>query len=120
MIFKIDNIDITPYIAKGGVRWTRADVDGPNAGRLMDGTMVRDRVAIKYRVDVTCRPLTLSEAAIVLKLIEPEWVIVTATNPFAGTTKTYTMYSNNIPAAFATTINGVEYWNGISFPLIEQ
>jgi hypothetical protein len=29
MIFKIDNIDITPYIARGGVRWTRADVDGP-------------------------------------------------------------------------------------------
>jgi len=119
--FKINGVDITPFIAARGVKWTRADVDGPNAGRRVDGTLVRDRAAIKYRVDVTCRPLTLQEAALVLGLIEDEWVFATATNPFKGAVQTYTMYANNIPVAFAVRDkDGNEYWDGISFPLIEQ
>ncbi len=121
MTFQINGVDITPYIAPKGIAWTRADVDGPNAGRRLDGILVRDRVAIKYRVDVTCRPLKLSEAGIVLGLLEDEWVFVTATNPFEGGVKTYTMYSNNIPVALAISDqDGNDYWDGIAFPLIEQ
>lgn len=121
MTFQINGVDITPYIAPKGIKWTRADVDGPNAGRRLDGTLVRDRTAIKYRVDVTCKPLKLSDAAIVLGLLEDEWVFVTATNPFKGGVKTYTMYANNIPVAFAVDgQDGNEYWDGIAFPLIEQ
>lgn len=121
MTFQINGVDITPYIAPKGIKWTRADVDGPNAGRRLDGTLVRDRTAIKYRADVTCKPLRLSDAAIVLGLLEGEWVFVTATNPFKGGVKTYTMYANNIPVAFAVNgQDGNEYWDGITFPLIEQ
>lgn len=121
MTFQINGVDITSYVAPSGIKWTRADVDGPNAGRRLDGILVRDRVAIKYKADVTCKPLTLAQAAVVLGLIEDEWVFVTATNPFKGTVNTYTMYSNNIPAAFAITgQDGNEYWDGIAFPLIEQ
>ena len=43
MVFKINGTDITPYIANGGLQYTRNDLDGPNAGRALDGTMYRDR-----------------------------------------------------------------------------
>ena len=58
MIVKIDGVDITPYIAYQGIQYTRNDIDGPNAGRALDGTMYRDRVTVKDKWTITCRPLT--------------------------------------------------------------
>ena len=46
MVFEILNentsqyVDITPYIAHGGIKWSRNDVDGPNAGRMQNGEMI--------------------------------------------------------------------------------
>lgn len=119
MILEIDGVDITPYIAYQGLKWQRADVDGPNAGRSMDGTVIRDRIAIKSRLDITCRPLTSAEASKILKLIEPIKVTVRYTDPMSGV-KTVDMYSNNIPAQFLIQRkNGTALWGGITFPLIE-
>ena len=74
MVLKIDGTDIVPYIAYGGVKWQRSDVDGEGAGRMLDGTLERNRMATKIRLDVTCRPLKSAEASIVLSAIMPEWV----------------------------------------------
>lgn len=122
MTFSIAGTDITKYIAPGGVKWTRSDIDGTNAGRGIDGTLIRDRVAIKRRVDVTCRALTLAESAVVLSLIEPEFVSVTYTDPMAGSVVTKTLYSNNFSTTLSSFKNpdGVEMWTGLSFPLIEK
>lgn len=120
MVFKINGTDITPYIANGGLQYTRNDLDGPNAGRALDGTMYRDRVATKDKWTVNCRPLTAQETATLLTLIEPEYVNITVSNPKTNTTRTYQAYSNNVPAQFLMIKNGVEYWTGISFPLIER
>lgn len=121
MTLSIDGIDMTPYVAFGGIKWQRSDVDGPNAGRGLDAKVIRDRIATKYRLDVTCRPLLLNEASIVLKAIKPEFVSVKYTDPEEGEDVTKTMYSNNIPAQFLMQKkNGIEYWGGITFPLVEQ
>lgn len=121
MILKIDGVDMTSYIAFGGVGWKREDVDGSNAGRGLDGTLIRDRVATKIRLDITCRPLTSEETSIVLTAIMPQWVQVEYTDPQLGTVTRKTMYSNNNPATFMMVKpDGTEYWNGITFPLIEQ
>jgi hypothetical protein len=120
MIFQINTIDIVPYIVSGGVQWTRADVDGPNAGRDADGNLTRDRVAIKYRADITCRPLTKDEAYELFSALSGEWVMVTTDIfPFSLTTTTRTMYTNNFSARFVATQEG-ERWVDVSFPLIEQ
>lgn len=112
---------MVPYIAYGGVKWQRFDLDGENAGRVLTGEAERDRVAIKNRLDVTCRPLTAREASIVLKSVEPEFVIVRFTSPSEGHVVTKTMYSNNIPAQFLIKkSDGTELWGGITFPLIER
>lgn len=119
MTLRIDGVDITPYIAFGGVKWSRNDVDGPNAGRSQDGTMQRDRISTKYRFDITCKPLTAAEQAIVLQAIQPEYVIVEYTDPLDNTVKMAQFYSNNFPSTFCIMRdNGDEIWNGLAFPLI--
>ena len=116
----IDGTDITPYIAYQGVQWKRNDVDGPSAGRTLSGLMIRDRVATKIRMDITCRPLTLSEARTILNLLMPEFISVTYDDPMDGTV-TRTMYSNNNGANFMLKKpNGDEYWNNFTFPLVER
>lgn len=121
MVLKIDGIDITPYIAHRGIKWQRSDLDASNAGRSLDGKLLRSRVASKIRLDVTCIPLTTEQASAVLSAIMPEWVTITYTDPQIGTEVTKTMYSNNNPASFLfAKSNGKEYWDGITFPLIEK
>ena len=117
----IDGTDITDYIAHQGLKWTRNDVDGPNTGRTMSGLMVRDRVATKIRLDITCRPLRNDELRELLNLLLPEFVSVTYDDPMYGTV-TKTMYANNNPAQFLFPKPGYtkEYWSEITFPLVER
>jgi len=116
---KINGVDITPYIAYGGLKWTRSDIDAQGTTRDLAGTLHRKRVATKTRLDISCRLLTSAEAKIVLSLIAPEQVTVEYLNPVTGEMRTAQMYSNNFPATFQIIKNGVVYWSGITFPLIE-
>lgn len=119
MTVSINGTDITNFIAFGGLKRGRNDIDGPDAGRTLDGVMHRARVATKLRYDISCRPLKTAELRILEGLIMPEYVTVTITDPYYGTI-TKTMYSNNTTAAFLIRKkNGSEYWGGIDFPLIE-
>ena len=121
MVLKIDGTDIVPFIAFNGLQWQRQDIDGPNAGRTMDGTVVRDRIATKIRWDVTCRPLTSAELSQVLQLIQPEFVSLQYWDPITGLVLTDQFYSNNIPASYLIRkANGTEYWGGVTFPLIQK
>jgi len=120
VILEIDGLDMLPYVAYGGFKWQRTDVDGEGAGRDLTGDLRRNRVATKRRLDITCRPLTSKEAQLVLTAIMPEWVNVRYTDPQAGLI-VRTMYSNNNPANFLIRKpNGIELWSGITFPLIEK
>ena len=117
MVFTINGTDMVPYIAQGGLKWSREDIDGPKAGRTLDGTMHRDRVATKYKWNITCRPLTIAEEAIVLTAIQPEYITITYTDPL---TKTSEAYSNSISSQYLMKINEIEYWTGLTFPVIER
>lgn len=131
----IDGVDITPYIAYQGVQWSRNDVDGPNAGRTMSGLMIRDRVATKIRLDITCRPLKTDELRTLLNLIYPEFVTVVYEDPMQGMVSK-TMYANNNKAQFLQKYEPeetdcqwicgkdpgepYERWFNITFPLVER
>lgn len=117
MVLIVNGVDITPYVVQKGIKWTRNDIDGENAGRTMDGTMHRARVTSKVRLDITCLPLSSEDASIVLNAIYPEYVTVKYTDPMYGLV-TKTMYSNNNPATFIDT--ATDLWEGITFPLIER
>ena len=120
MILKIGNLDMIPYVARGGIKWQRSDIEGENAGHMLNGTMRRDRIAVKIRLDVTCRPLTAAEQARILSAIEPEFVTLTYTDPVTNSTKSGQFYSNNFPSTFAMVRNGEDWWSGLTFPLIQR
>ena len=120
MTLRINGVDFNSFIAKQGVKWQRGDIDAPNSGRTMDGQMQRGRVATKIRLDVTCRPLTATEAKLVLNTIFPEYVTVDYYDPMFGYRSGVTMYSNNNPASFLLTKPDDDWWGGITFPLIER
>ena len=112
-------VDVTPWIALNGVKWQRNDVDGPNAGRTITGTMERDRVATKIRMDVTCAMIRSTDLETLLKLIYPEYIQVRYTDPQMGT-RTVWMYSNNNPAVFSHyDAQNSQWWKDVTFPLIE-
>lgn len=119
MYLKINGYDITSYIAKGGIKWQRQDVD-VDAGRTMDGLMHRGRVATKIRLDITCIPLTQAQAMDLLQRLLPESVTVEYEDPMYGDVIKQ-MYANNHPAEYLLIQkDGTEYWSGITFPLIEM
>ncbi len=112
-------IDISLCVKEGGLKWQRNDVDGPNAGRNIEGTMERDRVATKMRLDVTCILLTDSELQYLQQLIYPEYIQVQYYDPLWGMRNVW-MYSNNNPATYShIDSKGVELWKEVTFPLIE-
>ena len=118
--FTVNNVNMLPFIQEDGLRWTRFDVEAPDTGRTLDGVMHRGRVAVKISLDVTCRPLTSAEAAVVLNAIAPQYVTVRYADPMYGSV-TKTMYSNNIPTICATVYDdGTARWEGLEFPLIER
>lgn len=118
---KINGVDFTPFIAKGGLKWQRNDIDAPNSGRTMDGEMQRGKVTTKIRLDVTCRPLDAEETMRVLKSLLPEYVSVDYYDPMYGERTSVTMYANNNPATFLLARDdGNDLWGGITFPLIER
>lgn len=120
MQIMIDGTDITDFIAFRGLKWSRNDVDGPNAGRNMSGSMIRDRVGTKMRLDVTCRPLRNSEHQLLMNLLMPEFVSVYYDDPVRGT-GTCIMYANNHSSEYCMRkANGEEWWHNVSFPLVEK
>lgn len=121
MTFQINGIDMTQYVAYGGFKWQRSDIDASDAGRDLTGRLRRNRVASKVRLDITCRLLTSDEAKVVLSAIMPEYVTVRYYDPEIGDITEKTMYANNNPATFQLRKpDGTVWWSGITFPLIEQ
>lgn len=125
MVLEIDAgngfVNIVPYIAYGGIKWQREDIDGPGAGRDLTGYLRRNRIATKRRLDVTCRLLRGPELTLILSLVMPEWVTVRYYDPQEGKVVVRTMYSNNNPAQYEIKHpDGTEWWGGVTFPLIEK
>lgn len=121
MTLEINGVNIVPYIAYGGYAFLLSDIDAPESGRTMDAVMHRGRVASKVRLDITCRPLTSSEASIVLSAIRPEWVTVKYYDPEQGAVFTKTMYSNNRKSTFLQHRERLgDLWQVDTFPLIER
>ena len=124
MVFTVNGIDLLPYLKFGGITYKRNDIDGPNAGRGLDGTLIRDRVAQKGRWDCTTHPMSLEDANYLLTVINPEWLTLQTDFNTDGALHTYTVYSNNITTPFLMDrmINGVRVpWvNEFSFPIIEK
>lgn len=120
--FTINGVDIFRFTEENGIEWSRDDIDSPKAGRTMDATMHRCRVAIKYKANIKCMPLYRNDEITLMNLILPEFVTVETNLHPLYEVHSAQYYSNNVPATISTIDpdTGESLWVGISFPLVEQ
>ena len=113
-------VPVEKLIGFGGVKCSRNDVDGPNAGRNMQGDMIRDRVAIKHRWDVTLTGAIRSiNAQALFNLTLPVSFYIKTDFP-TGSMSVYHVYSNNNPVQFCIKRpDGTEYYSGATLNFIE-
>ena len=121
MTFKINGVDMLPYITAKGIKREEFDLEAPNAGRTtLDGEMHRAVISKKLKYTVTFKPLTEAEAQIVTNAISPQFVTAEISDMRRGDI-TITMYSNNIPATVAQILpDGSAMWEGIVAPFVER
>lgn len=117
---KVSGVDILPYIKKGGLKWSKNDIDAPDAGRTMDGVMHRGRIASKIRLDISFMSLKSSDIKTVLQVLSPEYVTVDYEDPLFGD-RSISMYAGNINASLELVYdNESQTWNEFTVPLIER
>lgn len=122
MIFEINGVNIVPYLAENGLKWSWNGVDAPNAGRDMSGDMHRGLVAVKARCDVSCFWMPKEAATLLHQTIMPEYVTVrTDTLPWHSGVTVLQMYSNNVAHTLETEYtDGTQIYRDLEFPLIER
>lgn len=123
VLLMLGGYNITPYLEEDGLKFTLNDLDGPNAGRTMTGLMIRDRVATKVTIQVTCKRLRLWDLNAILNALSDEFITVTYRDPRNPTVDTVkVMYTNGIPFTnqYYDQHTGEYYYTGLTFPLIER
>lgn len=118
MIVEFDDRNAVPFLSKFKVK--RNDLDGPNSGRTMDGTMYRDRVASKDTLECECYDLHTIQARDILSMIKPEFIRVRYTSPEVGERVAWFYCSNVSMGVSYVDDYGYEMWEGITFTLIER
>ena len=112
-------VSILPYVFYQGIDGSRNDVDGSAAGRVLDqAKMFRDRLATKYKWNITTRAISSSDAKMIEGLLMPEFFQI-RTDYFTPTVTQYTVYSNNVTTAYIIN-TGTDYLVKLSFPIVQQ
>lgn len=122
MTFTVGGVNIVPYIALNGLSYQLSDVDDPETGRMMDGTMRRGKITDKEKWKIKCRSdLTTAEMAIIIPLVSHQYVTCQYLSPRSNTVVTKTMYVGDRTAAhYVERSDGVILWKDLSFSLIER
>lgn len=116
---KVGSTDISGYIAAGGFKWSKNDIDASGSGRSKDGAMRRKRVASKHKLQVTCRPLSGPQLASLVSALSPETVSVEYLNPASATTRTATFYGSSVNAATVMDLGDDVRYDNVTFDLVE-
>lgn len=113
--------DLTPYIKYQGFEGSRNDVDGSNAGRVIDNAeMVRARLATKYKFNITTIPVTNEVATDIEELLMPEFFMVRTDYYTPNSSSVYTCYSNNVTKAYVIHRESGEDYVKLSAPIVQK
>lgn len=101
------------------------DLDsGDSTGRNLEGTMLRDRVAIKEKVVMEFPPMQAQDFTAMLALIADKFFECQYYSLNTGTVRTVTMYVGDRSArmyyGYDASNNPVQIWTDIKFNFIER
>lgn len=97
---------------------TVSDLDG-ETNRNAYGEMIRDRIAVKRKINLEWGPLTQSEITPILSAVSGVFFTVTYPDPQLGLV-TKTMYVGDRTAPAYSYSNGVVKWQGLKMNFIEK
>lgn len=119
MILKINNVEISAYPKEFSV--TPMDLDnGESSVRTADGTLTRDRIAVKRQIDMSWGVLSWSEMSGILQAMSGVFFDFYYPDPMTGTYVTKTMYVGNRPAPAALSKDGDILWKDLKVILTER
>lgn len=114
-MIKINGVAIaTPKIYEATV----SDLDG-ESNRNAAGQLIRDRIAVKRKLNLEWGPLSQSEIAPILNAVSGVFFTVTFPDPQLGII-TKTMYVGDRTAPSYQYINEEVKWSGLKLNLIEK
>ncbi|WP_407922093.1 DUF6711 family protein [Clostridium nigeriense] len=114
-MIKINGVDIaTPKTYEATV----TDLDG-ETNRNANGEMIRDRIAVKRKLNLEWGPLTQAEIQTLLSAVSSVFFTVTFPDPMSGMV-TKTMYVGDRTAPAYSFINGEIKWQGLKMNFIEK
>lgn len=118
MTIKINGVDIaTP----SEFTVTILDIDnGESTSRSADGTLNRDRIAVKRQIEMSWNLLRPEEISLILKLMSDVFFEVEYPDPQEGKYITKTFYVGNRPAPVAIEKNGQLLWKELRVTLTER
>ena len=114
----ISSTDISPWIEHRGINWTRRDVEGSNGGLTLDGTTVRDVLANKVTLEISCQTMPLATLRELQALLLPVSFEVSYDDPLYGPV-TKTMCCKEGKASNYYVRADGEMWTSVKFKLEE-
>jgi hypothetical protein len=115
-MLKIGGADLpTPAEYQVGVM----DIDQAS-GRAASGMMVRKRIAVKRKIELTWRALTEDQLSALLNLVSPVFFEVQYVDPVTGGTKSGMFYAGDRSCGALKYTNGLIVWKDIKFNLVER
>lgn len=120
-IFKIGSRDYTEYIAAEGLKPSRNDLDKDGSGRnILNGLMYRTRIATKMKYSVTFNRLTADVLQQLENDMSPTYISVTLLEAKSDRHVTRVYYTSTINEGVQRAIDGVTYYDGVSFDITER
>lgn len=114
-MLKINGVAIaTPKVYEVTVQ----DLDG-ETNRNANGDMIRDRIAVKRKLNLEWQPLSQSEISTLLTAVSGVFFTVTFTDPQLGMV-TKTMYVGDRTSPAYQFKNGEVKWSGLKMNFIEK
>jgi len=94
--------------------------DEETTTRTADGTLTRDRIAVKRQFPAEWPAMRWDHLSTILKLMKDEFVEIYYPDPETGQYETKTFYAGNRKTGVAIEKNGVLWWSGLQVTLTEQ
>lgn len=96
------------------------DIDSAETGRNAEGTMIRDRVGSKVKLQCSWHALTPTQISTILNAIDDESFSMTYPDAKAGANVTKTFYvGDRSTPAYSLQTNGLYLWQGLTCNFIE-
>lgn len=122
-IFKINGIDYASSLAENGLFPVRNDLDADNSGRnLLNGKMVRKRIAQKLTWNVSFLRLGEEEMKSIAAAVDKEFIKVTMLNPKTNEHEEKSYYVSTFTYGEQRYDRWTEktFYDGCTFTMVEE